>query len=65
MSIADKVFLLVDSSKIGKNSFAGFAPTGSIDCLVTDSISEEDAKALEDLGVEVLAATIISHDKGE
>jgi len=67
MSIADKAYLLVDSSKLGKNSFAGFAPPGAIDCLVTDAIAEEDAKALEELGVEVLAASILSREnrKGE
>jgi DeoR family fructose operon transcriptional repressor len=68
MSISNKVFLLVDSSKLGKNSFANFAPPGEIDCLVTDSIAEEEAKALEELGVEVVAAAVISNenrDKGE
>ena len=65
MSIADKVYLLVDSSKIGRNSFAGFASVGEIDCLITDSLAEEDAKALEELGVEVLAAGIRAQEKGE
>jgi DeoR family fructose operon transcriptional repressor len=54
MSIAIKVYLLVDSSKIGKNSFARFALPEEIDCLVTDTISPEDAKFLEDSGVEIL-----------
>lgn len=65
MSIADKVYLLVDSTKLGKNSFAGFANPGEIDCLVTDSIAEEEAKTLEELGVEVLAVTVTSKEKGE
>jgi DeoR family transcriptional regulator, fructose operon transcriptional repressor len=64
MSIADKVYLLVDSSKLGKNSFAGFAPPEAIDCLVTDAISDADAKALEELGVEVLSASALSSEKG-
>jgi DeoR family transcriptional regulator, fructose operon transcriptional repressor len=65
MAIADKVYLLVDSSKFGKNSFAGFAPPGEIDCLITDSISDEEHKALEDFGVEVLVASKPNRDKGE
>jgi DeoR family fructose operon transcriptional repressor len=56
MSIATKVYLLVDSSKMGKNSFAQFAPPESIDCLITDAIGAEDAKALEELGVEIVVA---------
>jgi DeoR family transcriptional regulator, fructose operon transcriptional repressor len=54
MSIATKVYLLLDSSKMGKNSFARFALPQEIDCLVTDAISPEDAKFLEDGGVEIL-----------
>ena len=54
ISIATKVYLLVDSSKFGKVSFARFALPGAIDCLVTDAIPPEDAKILEDSGVEIL-----------
>jgi DeoR family fructose operon transcriptional repressor len=54
MSIATKVYLLVDSSKMGKSSFARFALPEEIDCFVTDAISPEDAKALEESGVEIL-----------
>jgi DeoR family fructose operon transcriptional repressor len=54
MSIATRVYLLVDSSKMGKNSFARFALPEDIDCLLTDSISAEDARFLEDAGVEIL-----------
>jgi DeoR/GlpR family transcriptional regulator of sugar metabolism len=56
ISIATKVYLLVDSSKMGKNSFARFALPEDIDCLVTDAISAEDARFLEDSGVEILIA---------
>ncbi|MDP2790457.1 MAG: DeoR/GlpR family DNA-binding transcription regulator, partial [Rectinemataceae bacterium] len=40
ISIATKVFFLVDSSKMGHNSFAGFALPDAIDCFVTDSMAE-------------------------
>lgn len=56
MSIATKVYLLVDSSKMGKNSFAGFAALSDIDGLIIDAISLEDAKVLEEVGVEVICA---------
>lgn len=57
LSIARKVFLLVDSSKIGKDSFAGFAAPDSIDCLITDELDVETARALDEMGIEVVAAT--------
>jgi DeoR family transcriptional regulator, fructose operon transcriptional repressor len=56
MSIATKVYLLVDSSKLGRTSFARFAPADAIDCLVVDALGPGDAKALEELGVELLLA---------
>lgn len=56
MSIATRVYLLVDSSKLGKSSFAQFAPAGSVDCLVVDAIGSAEARALEELGVEVVLA---------
>ena len=58
MAIATKVFLLVDSSKLGKSSFAKFAPAEAIDCLVVDAIGPSEARALEELGVEVLVAPL-------
>lgn len=57
MAIATKAFLLVDSSKLGKSSFAQFASADAIDCLIVDAIPPEEAKALEELGVEVVVAT--------
>jgi DeoR family fructose operon transcriptional repressor len=56
IEIAASVYLLVDSSKIGRKSFARFAAAGDFDCLLTDGISAEDRAALEELGVEVLIA---------
>ena len=56
MSIATKVFFLVGSSKIGKNSFAVFATIDEIDCLITDAISEADRLNLEESGVQVVIA---------
>lgn len=56
MSIAAKVVLLIDSSKIGRNSFARFAALDDIDAVVSDAINGEDRKALEENGIEVFAA---------
>lgn len=56
MAVATKTFLLVDSSKLGKSSFAQFAPAESIDCMVVDAIGAKDARALEELGIELLLA---------
>jgi len=56
MSIAAKVILLFDSSKMGRNSFALFAPTDRIDAIVTDSLRADDRARLEENGVEVLVS---------
>jgi len=64
MSIATKVFLLVDSSKLGRSSFAQFARADAIDCLIVDAIGAEEARQLEDLGVEVLVAAPAAEEKG-
>jgi DeoR family fructose operon transcriptional repressor len=56
MSIAAKVVLLFDISKLGRNSFAQFASPDDVDTIVTDRISESDRKSLEDTGIEVIAA---------
>ena len=64
MAIATKVFLLVDSSKLGKSSFAQFAAADAIDCLVIDAIGAEEARVLEELGVEVLLAPPTIDPKG-
>jgi len=56
MSIAAKVVLLFDATKMGRNSFAQFAAIEEVDSIVTDSISEADRKALEDTGIEVIVS---------
>jgi DeoR family transcriptional regulator, fructose operon transcriptional repressor len=56
ISIAAKVVLLFDASKMGRNSFAQFAALEDVDTIVTDTIRESDRKALEDSGIEVIAA---------
>ena len=56
MSIAAKVVLLFDSTKLGRNSFAQFASPDDVDTIVTDRMSESDRKLLEDTGIEVIAA---------
>ncbi len=56
MSIATRIHLLVDSSKLGRSSFAQFAPADAIDCLIVDAIGAAEARALEELGVEVVLA---------
>jgi DeoR family fructose operon transcriptional repressor len=55
MSIAAKVVLLFDQSKLGRNSFARFAAIEEIDTAVTDAIAEADKKTLEESGIEVIA----------
>jgi DeoR family transcriptional regulator, fructose operon transcriptional repressor len=54
--IATKVYLLVDGTKIGRNSFVRFASIEDIDCLITDSIGDDERRALEESGVEVIVA---------
>jgi DeoR family fructose operon transcriptional repressor len=56
MSIAAKIILLFDATKMGRNSFALFAPLDRVDAIVTDSIREDDRKRLEENGIEVFAA---------
>ena len=56
MSIAAKVILLFDASKMGRTSFALFAPLDSIETIVTDAVGAEDRARLEESGVEVLTA---------
>ena len=56
MSIAAKVILLFDSSKMGRSSFALFAPMESIDTIVTDAISSPERARLEENGIDVVLA---------
>jgi len=56
MSIAAKVIFLFDSSKLGRTSFALFAPLESIDTIVTDAIGAEERGRLEESGIDVVVA---------
>jgi DeoR family fructose operon transcriptional repressor len=56
MSIAAKVIVLFDASKLGRTSFVLFAPLETIDTIVTDAIGAEDRAHLEENGIDVLAA---------
>ena len=56
MSIAAKIILLFDASKMERNSFALFAPLDKVDTIVTDTIRDEDRKRLEEMGIEVISA---------
>jgi DeoR family fructose operon transcriptional repressor len=56
MSIAAKVILLFDASKMGRTSFALFAPLGALDTIVTDAIGTDDRAHLEESGIDVLTA---------
>ncbi len=56
MSIAAKIILLFDASKMGRNSFALFAPLDKVDAIVTDTVRPDDRKRLEERGIEVFAA---------
>lgn len=52
---AQKVILVADSSKIGRTSFSSLGEVTLINVLVTDDgISEEDKKAFEEAGIEVI-----------
>ncbi|WP_343612917.1 DeoR/GlpR family DNA-binding transcription regulator [Novosphingobium sp.] len=54
---AEKVWLVVDSSKIGRRSFSAIGPVSMIHGLITDSgISDADRVRFEDAGIEVIVA---------
>lgn len=56
MSIAARVIMLFDAGKLGRTSFALFAPLETIDTIVTDAIGAEDRTRLEEKGIDVLVA---------
>jgi DeoR family transcriptional regulator, fructose operon transcriptional repressor len=56
ISIAARVVLLFDSSKMGRNSFAIFAPVDKIDAIVTDSLHENERRQMEESGIEPIVA---------
>jgi len=54
---AEKVYLVVDSTKIGRRSFSSIGPISAIHGLITDSgISQTDRDRFEEAGVEVIIA---------
>ena len=54
---ASRVYLLADSSKIGKTSFSSLGGIDKIQVLITDSgIRDEDHRAFIDAGIEVIIA---------
>ncbi|MFZ2636188.1 MAG: DeoR/GlpR family DNA-binding transcription regulator [Rectinemataceae bacterium] len=56
ITISTKIVFLVDSTKIGRNSFVQFGPIDCMECLVTDAIGENDRHTLEENGIEVIIA---------
>jgi DeoR/GlpR family transcriptional regulator of sugar metabolism len=54
---SSKVFLLADSTKIGRTSFSSLGPIDAVHTLITDDgIRDEDRHRLEASGVEVVVA---------
>jgi len=56
MSIAAQVVLVFEGRKMGRNSFAQFAPIAEIDAIVTDALPESDVRALEERDIRVVVA---------
>lgn len=58
---ADRVVVVADSSKIGREEFLSFAPLNTVDVLITDSeIDSDDHASLTDHGVEVVLVQALS-----
>ena len=54
---ANYVVVAADSTKVGREDFASFAPISSVDTLITDAeITDADRRILVDEGVEVVTA---------
>jgi DeoR/GlpR family transcriptional regulator of sugar metabolism len=59
IDVSDKVYLVADSTKIGKSSFASLGALSLVDRIITDSnISEEDAKLFEHFDLKYTVAEI-------
>ena len=57
ISISDRLIMLCDSSKIGKNSFMNFAAFDDFDTLITDkNIPDEAKEQFELIGLDVIIA---------
>jgi DeoR family fructose operon transcriptional repressor len=54
VATANKVIILSDSSKIGKNSFAQFATIHQIETIVTENIEDHFKKEFDMVGIEVV-----------
>jgi DeoR family fructose operon transcriptional repressor len=56
---AQQLIVVADSSKVGRTTFTAVAPLTVANTLVTDSdIDRTMAKALQDLGIEVMIAKV-------
>jgi DeoR family fructose operon transcriptional repressor len=55
VAAATRVFLLFDSSKMGRKAFARFADIDEIDGVVTDRLTADEAAMFEDAGIDVYA----------
>ncbi len=60
LAAASKVFLLCDSTKIGKRSFARFAEPHDIDVLVTERMTQDELQRFEEAGLEVRSHRTVS-----
>ena len=56
IAMSSKVFLLCDSAKLGKVSFAQFARPTDIQTLITDQLDQSDCRKHEKRGIEVIIA---------
>jgi len=57
IDVADVVYLVADSTKIGKNAFASLGALSLIDYIITDaSIDQKRAKILREHEIEILIA---------
>lgn len=56
IAMSSKVFLLCDSSKLGRVSFAQFAQPAEIQILITDRMSPTERRNFEKKGIEVVVA---------
>ena len=57
MNVAQKTIVLADSSKFGRRGFAKISDMENIDVIITDpGISAKDAKAVEELGIDLIIA---------
>jgi DeoR family transcriptional regulator, fructose operon transcriptional repressor len=63
VEMAASVIVLCDHSKLGRESFAQFAPLDKIDTLITDACRDDDAARLEERGVEVVIAGTAPPDR--